>query len=161
DYGEHFPPRAFQFIVEAARRPGGLLALLTPLRVRAARGLPLAFGRQARHGLDDDASDSYVLPALESSAVRADLRRVMLAIDRAHALRAAERLADFHRPALVAWSREDAFFPAADAEALAASLPDARLEWIDDSYTFSPEDQPERLAALIADFVATPVSPGA
>jgi pimeloyl-ACP methyl ester carboxylesterase len=141
-----------------------VLALLTPLRVRAARRLPLAFGRLAKHGLDDDASDSYVLPSLASSAVRDDLRRVMLGIDRAHTVRAAERLAGFHRPALIAWSREDAFFPVADAEALAAALPDARLEWIDDAYTFSPEDQPERLAALIADFVARPVgsaNPGA
>src|SRR5215831_16235796 len=39
DSRENFPPPAFQIIVEAARRRGGLLALLTPLRVRAARGL--------------------------------------------------------------------------------------------------------------------------
>ena len=33
-----------------------------------------------------------------------------------------------------------------------STLPDARLEWIEDSYTFSPEDRPDRLAELIASF---------
>ena len=155
DYRENFPPPAFRVLLEAARRNGGLLALLTPLRLRAARRLPGAYGRLARR-LDADASDSYVLPALESAAVRADLRRVLLGLDVAHTVEAAERLPGFDRPALIAWSREDVFFPARDAEALAAALPAARLEWIEDSYTFSAEDRPERLAELIAAFVREP-----
>jgi pimeloyl-ACP methyl ester carboxylesterase len=156
DYREHFPPHELRFLVEAARRRGVLRALLTPLRVRAARQLPLAFGRLARRPLDADASDSYVLPALDSAAVRDDLRRVLLGLDSRHTVRAAERLLEFDRPALIAWSREDAFFPASDAEALAETLPDARLEWIDDSYAFSPEDRPDRLADLIAAFAGAP-----
>lgn len=142
----------FRVLVEAARRRGGLKALLTPLRLRPARQLRQAFGRLAKRRLDADASDSYVLPALESAAVRDDLRRVLLGLDAAHTVRAAQLLPAFDRPALIAWSREDAFFPARDGEALAASLPNARLEWIEDAYTFSPEDQPQRLADLIAAF---------
>jgi hypothetical protein len=34
-----------------------------------------------------------------------------------------------------------------------AELLDARLEWVEDSYIYVPEDQPARLAELIADFV--------
>ncbi len=49
--------------------------------------------------------------------------------------------------------KEDRFFPTRHAEELAAILPGARLEWIEDSYTFSPEDQPDRLAELLAGFV--------
>ena len=41
-------------------------------------------------------------------------------------------------------------------EELAAAFPNARLEKIPDSKTFIPEDQPERLAALIASFVREP-----
>lgn len=152
DYRENFPPPEFRVLVEAARRRGGLKALLTPLRLRPARQLPQAFGRLAKRRLDADGSDSYVLPALESAAVRDDLRRVLLGLNAAHTVRAAQLLPAFDRPALIAWSREDAFFPARDGEALAASLPNARLEWIEDAYTFSPEDQPQRLANLMAAF---------
>jgi pimeloyl-ACP methyl ester carboxylesterase len=153
DYRENFPPPEFRSLNEAAGRPGGLETLLAPLRSPAVRQLPLAYGRLAKRPLDPRASDSYVLPPLESAAVCDDLRRVLAGQDTAYSIRAADRLRELDRPALIAWSREDAFFPAADAEALAAALPNARLEWIDDAYTFSPEDQPDRLAELIAGFV--------
>ena len=39
----------------------------------------------------------------------------------------------FHRPVLLAWAREDRLFPLSLASRLAAVLPDARLELIDDS----------------------------
>jgi hypothetical protein len=38
------------------------------------------------------------------------------------------------------------------ARRFAASMPDARLELIADSHTFTPEDQPEALARHIAAF---------
>src|ERR1051326_823318 len=60
------------------------------------------------------------------------------------------------RPALIAWSREDQVFPPSDAEALAAAFPHATLEWIDDAYAFSPEDQPARVAELIGAFARQP-----
>jgi pimeloyl-ACP methyl ester carboxylesterase len=66
-------------------------------------------------------------------------------------LTAAARLHDFRRPALVAWSADDAFFPLDDGRRLAAALPDSRLEVIDNSRTFSMIDQPDRLGALIAE----------
>jgi hypothetical protein len=37
-------------------------------------------------------------------------------------------------------------------------LPDATLEEIDDSYTFIAQDQPERLAEVIAAFVRRPAA---
>jgi pimeloyl-ACP methyl ester carboxylesterase len=55
---------------------------------------------------------------------------------------------------LIAWSADDAFFPLEDGERLAAALPDARLEVIQGSKTFSMIDQPDALAELIADFAA-------
>ena len=42
------------------------------------------------------------------------------------------------------------------AERLAKIVPDARVEWIDDSYSFVSEDQPGRLAELITGFVRQP-----
>lgn len=152
DYRENFPPKGFEALLEAPRHRGGLLALLTPLRVRAARRLPQAYGMLTRRPLDDQASDSYVLPALQEQAIRDDLGRVLLNLETRHAVEAADRLHGFHRPVLVAWSREDRVFPPAHAEALVRDLPDARLAWIDDAGTFSPEDQPERLAQLVSEF---------
>ena len=38
------------------------------------------------------------------------------------------------------------------AERMAAAFPQARLELIEDSFTFVPEDQPRRTAELIAAF---------
>jgi len=47
------------------------------------------------------------------------------------------------------------------AHRLAALLPDARVEEVEDSLTFVPEDQPERLADAIARFVRETAYPPA
>lgn len=161
DYRDNFPPAAFRPLLQAAKVPGVLRAILTTLRPRAPRRLPLAFGWLAKRPIDGDAEDSYVLAALADGGVLADLRRVLRGIDPRHTHAAADRLGGFDRPALIAWSREDRFFPPRHAEELVATLTDARLEWIEDSYTFSPEDQPARLGELIAGFARDPAARGA
>jgi len=55
---------------------------------------------------------------------------------------------------LIAWAPEDRFFKLRYAERLAAEIPGARLERIDDALTFVPVDQPQRTAELIAGFVS-------
>ena len=52
----------------------------------------------------------------------------------------------------LAWAADDRVFPVADAKRLAAAFPNARLELIEDSYTFVPVDQPARTAELIGGF---------
>jgi pimeloyl-ACP methyl ester carboxylesterase len=84
--------------------------------------------------------------------VRHDLRRFTASLAAETTLRAAERLPQFERPALIAWSADDKFFPLDDAHRLAATLPNSRLEMIEGARTFSMLDAPERLAELIADF---------
>ena len=78
--------------------------------------------------------------------------RVSRGIDPCHTMQAAERLKGFDRPALIAWSADDMFFPRADGERLAATIPGARFELVDGARTFSPEDRPERLVELIGAF---------
>jgi len=153
DYRDNFPPRAFRPLKGLVRVPGATQAILTSLRPRLLRRSPLAFGWLAKRPIDTLAEDSYVLAGLAERGVREELRRILPAIHPRHTREAADRLHAFDRPALIAWSKEDRFFPTRHAEELAATLPDARLEWIEDSYTFSPEDQPDRLADLIAGFV--------
>lgn len=152
DAFEHFPPPMLKPLFVQLRLPGGAIAAMTPLRARALRRLPIAYGYLTHDPIPDAPSDSYVLPALASPHVREDLVRVSRGIDPCHTLQAAERLKAFDRPALIAWSADDKFFPRADGERLAATIPGARFELVDGARTFSPEDRPERLAELIAAF---------
>jgi pimeloyl-ACP methyl ester carboxylesterase len=124
------------------------------MRVPALRRLPVAYGWLAKHGIDDAVADGWVRPAAQDPAIRRDVGAVLRGLDPRHTQEAARKLASFEKPVLLAWSREDRFFPPDHAERLARAIPRARLEWIDDAWTFSPEDQPERVATLIADFAA-------
>jgi pimeloyl-ACP methyl ester carboxylesterase len=161
DAYDNFPPRAFRYLIWAARVPGGITALMQPMRVRALRNTPIAFGWLAKHGIDKEASDSYVRPLLENRAVRRDVVSVLRQIRPEYTEAAATRFSRFERPVLLAWSREKAFFPWRHAERLAADFPNARIEEITDSYAFVPEDQPRRLAELIRGFAGEAVSKAA
>lgn len=154
DAFENFPPRLFRVLFAPARIPGAIRVLMSPLRWPAARRLPIAYGWLALRPIEREAEDSYVLPVLERGEIRRDLRRLLGSADPSYTLDAAAKLTGFDKPVLIAWSADDHFFPPAHAERLAKLIPDARLEWIDDSLTFSPEDRPDRLAELIAGFVA-------
>jgi pimeloyl-ACP methyl ester carboxylesterase len=157
DAFDNFPPRFFRIVLAPAALPGGAWALMQPMRLLPLRGTPIAFGWLSKHGIDRDASDSYVRPSLSNRGVRRDVRKVVRGIHPKYMLAAAERLGDFDRPVLIVWTPEKDFFPWEHAEKLAATFPNARLERIEDSYTFVPEDQPERLANLIAEFVREPM----
>jgi pimeloyl-ACP methyl ester carboxylesterase len=144
-----------------ARVPGGVAALMQPLRIPALRSTPIAFGWLSKNGIDADALESYVRPALADRQVRHDLAKVLRGIHPRYTLEAASHLSEFDKPVLLAWSREKAFFPVAHAERLAGDFPNARLEWIEDSYAFVPEDRPRRLAELISAFAREPAQTAA
>ena len=55
---------------------------------------------------------------------------------------------------LLAWSPEDRVFAPANAERYAGELADGHVEWIADAYSFTPEDQPEALARVLAAFAS-------
>jgi pimeloyl-ACP methyl ester carboxylesterase len=153
DAFDNFPPRLFRIVLAPARIPGAIPVVLGPLRLRPLRRLPIAYGWLSNAPIERQAEDSYVLPVLTRSAIARDLRRVLAGLDPAATLDAATRLTAWDRPALIAWSQNDRFFPPAHAERLATLIPGARLEWIEGARTFSPEDRPERLAELIRGFV--------
>ena len=108
----------------------------------------------AKRPIEPEVLASYALPARPTRASAATWPAFFAGLDPRHTLEAAERLPAFDRPALIAWSREDRFFPRSHAERLAELLPQGRLEWIDDARTFSPEDQPARVAELVASLSA-------
>lgn len=160
DAYENFLPPAFRGLQYAARVPGLLTAVLQGLRLGAVRRSPLGFGLLVKRA-DPGLLEGWSRPALENPAVRRDALRFLAAIDKRQTIEAAERLRSFDRPALIAWARGDRVFKQRDAERLAADLPNARLELIDESRAFVPVDQPERLAELIATFVREPGERGA
>jgi pimeloyl-ACP methyl ester carboxylesterase len=153
DYRDNFPPRIF-FHLKLLPYVSPLVPLLfAPFRLRAVRRLPNGFGWLSKRPIDRAAEDSWVLPGLEDRRVRADVAKVVRVFNKGRLNEAADNLGAFKRPALIAWSRDDRVFPSDDAERLANDLQNARLEWIEDAYTLSMEEQPEQLSGLIAGFV--------
>ena len=153
DAYEVFPQRLTRNLQLIARVPGLLGPVMTTLRLPWVRRLPFVFGWLTSSPIPRDADDAYALPAATARDIREDLRRVVDGIHPRHTLWAAQRFGEFTQPVLIAWSNQDLLFPGALAVRLSADFPNSRLEWIQKSRTFSPEDQPARLATLIADFV--------
>ena len=160
DAFENFPPRLFRIALAPARVPGVIPVAFGGLRLRPLRRLPIAFGWLTKQPIDADAEDSYVLPVLTRGEIRRDVRRLLGGLDPGYTLDAAAKLTSWDKPALIAWSADDRFFPREHAERLARDIPGARLEWIEGARTFSPEDQPDRLAEAILDFARAPAHAG-
>jgi pimeloyl-ACP methyl ester carboxylesterase len=151
-----FPPSFFKPLFYAARIPGFVWTIAQPLRMSALRNSPLAFGWLAKHGIPDEVTRSWLDPLLASRGARRDARKLLQGAGPRHTREAAQRFREFDRPVLVAWAPEKDLFPTECGERLARDFPQGRLERIEDSWTFVPEDQPQRLAQLIAAFAREP-----
>jgi pimeloyl-ACP methyl ester carboxylesterase len=148
DAFEHFPPPILKPLMLAAKTRATFRMALQPLRTAAAR--KRAYGALSHHDIDDLVVE-WVKPALGNPAITDDLRRLTASLRQETTLDVAARLGEFTKPALIAWSADDVFFPIDDGKRLAAELPNAQLEIIDGARTFSMLDQPDRLAELVAD----------
>jgi pimeloyl-ACP methyl ester carboxylesterase len=142
----------------AARVPGGLNALVQPLRVRALRRLPMALGLMTKRPIPHEVTDAWLRPLLADRAIRRDVLRYIRSARTEELDAASRRLTEFDRPALVVWAREDRVMPPEHGRRLAALLPQGRLVEIDDSRTLIPLDQPAALARALRDFVREPVA---
>ena len=146
----------------AAAVPGGLLAALAPMRIKALRRLPMTFGLMSKQPIPDRMFEEWLRPSLTDTAIRHDL--VKYAGDTKAGRRRLEAanpmLGTFKKPVLVAWADEDKVMPIASGRRLAASFPNSRFVTIPDSRTLIPIDQPKALAATISAFVADPTTVG-
>jgi len=156
DAYDNFLPPMFRPLQAAAHVPGAVFVIAQSLRPRAARRLPMAFGWLTKRPVPDEVSDAWLRPALSDRRIRREIAAILKGISSRYTLEAAARFGEFQCPVLIAWAPEDRFFKFRYAERLAADFPQARLERIDDSYTFVPMDQPERTAQLIGDFARQP-----
>jgi pimeloyl-ACP methyl ester carboxylesterase len=125
-----------------------------PLRLRAVQRLPLVYGWVAKRHPPPEVVRGWIEPGLRDAGVRRDFGRAFSACHPRQTLEAARRLPAFGKPALVVWARErTAIYPIRHGRRLAELLR-ARLELVEDSYVYVPEDQPVRLAGLIERFIA-------
>jgi pimeloyl-ACP methyl ester carboxylesterase len=154
----NFLPAVLRHLQLFGRRPAGLWLVGQALRFRVIQRLPIAFGRLTVRRIDRWVMDSYTRPLRTNSAVRRDFAALVRAISSRYTMEAAQRLPAFTKPALVVWSLDDRLFPLAHGHRLAKLLPQGRLEVIDDAGAFIPEDQPERLAALIDGFISETIA---
>jgi pimeloyl-ACP methyl ester carboxylesterase len=159
DAFENFPPPMFAPLFKAGQLPAATRVIAHWVRPRFMHNLPFTFGWLTKRSIDPLAVEAFLRPARSDAAIRRDLAAVLRGIHKRYTLEAAERFAQFDKPVLIAWAREDRFFKPRFAERLAAAFPNARLEWVDDSYTFVSVDQPRRLAELITAFVSQPATP--
>ena len=112
------------------------------------------FGRLVKRPIPAEAFDTYCLPVLEDDGILADAQKVMSsAADEPIQAAAAQLIQSFDRPVLFAWAGEDNFFSLENARRYAGELKNGRVELISDAFSFTPEDQPQKLADVIARFV--------
>ncbi len=160
DAFEDFPPPALRPLVRGLGRvPGAVAALEVLGRARIVRRASMSIAPLTVAPIPDPMLKGWIAP-LHDRGVRRDLVRVARGISPEVLLDAALRLPQFDRPALIVWGLRDKFFPVADAERLAQTLPLARLERVPNARTFVQLDAPERLADLVAEFIAAPARPG-
>jgi pimeloyl-ACP methyl ester carboxylesterase len=152
DSHSNFPPGPFKALPPLAKLPGAMTFISAPFRVGAIRRA--AFAPFAKKEIPRELVDSWMEPSQRDAGVRRDTQKVTAGMHRRYTLEAADKLARFDRPTLLAWAVDDRVFPLKYAQRLQRTIPDARLETIEDAKTFVPLDQPARLAELISGFVA-------
>jgi len=156
DAYDNFLPAMFRPLQLAARVPGAVWLIGQTLRPRPARRLPFAFGWLSKRPLAPEVSDAFLRPALSDRRIRREVAAVLRGSSPRYTEDAARRFGEFDKPVLLAWAPEDRFFKLRYAERLAEAFPNARLELVEDSYTYTPVDQPRRTAELIAAFAREP-----
>ena len=158
DAFEGFPPGVFGLMRPLARYDVVLRAVLAPMRFRAFWRLPMTFGGLAKRPIDPAIMRAWGAAMRADRGVQHDIAVFWNAMHPRTTLDVATRLWRFTRPVLVLWAREDQLFPPANAERLAALFDDARVAWIEDSYAFVSEDQPEATARELLAFASATTS---
>jgi pimeloyl-ACP methyl ester carboxylesterase len=149
-------PGGFGLLKATAAHPATYRALYQVLRIRRTWRWRNTYGWLAKRPIDARAMESFIGPVLTDPAIRHDGRKAIGSVSARHSRDAAGLLTTrFAKPVLLAWAEEDRVFPLDHARRFAARL-DAPLKTISDSYTYTAEDQPEQLAAAIADWAVRP-----
>ncbi|WP_049558649.1 alpha/beta fold hydrolase [Nonomuraea sp. SBT364] len=152
---DNFPPGpAAKAAATVCRIPGGVWLFTRLMRVPVIRNNPNGYGGMSLRGIPDEIMDDWFAPATRSRAIRRDFAKFATSAPKREILLAwSERLGAFDRPVLIVWAAEDRLMPREHGPRLAELYPKGRLVEIADSSTLVPEDQPERLAEVLTDFL--------
>ena len=153
DAFEKFPPTPQLYLEYAARARALMWLVAWTVRFKFVQRLPTAYGWTTRRPIDPAIMRSFTTPIRTIPGVRRDLARLLRAVDTRYMFEAADALPSFDRPSLVLWAADDKLFPLDHGRRLAELLPQGRFETMPDSRTFIPEEQPERLAARVREFL--------
>jgi pimeloyl-ACP methyl ester carboxylesterase len=153
DAFDNFLPPVLRYLQLVGRLRPLVWSAAWSMRFKFVQRMPIAFGWTTRRPIEKTIMESYVGPIRRDAGVRHDFQRLALAVDSRYTIEAAEALPSFDKPAVVIWAAEDKLFPLEHGRRLAELLPQGRLETIQDSRTFIPEDQPRRLAELVREFL--------
>lgn len=147
---ESFPPRVLRPVYRLGRTRAGVVALSAALRTRPVQRAVMA--ATSRRPFDAALARGW-LDRTADPAIRRDVRKVLLGVDRRDTLAAAATFGRFDRPVLLVWGTGDRlFFPRRLAERLAARFADARLVTVAGARTFVPLDAAAELAAAVTHF---------
>jgi pimeloyl-ACP methyl ester carboxylesterase len=147
DAFEHFPPPILKPLIRAAEYPAVFRSAAQLMRIPLVR--KRAYAGLAHSDIDALTRDWVRIPQ-SNPAVAEDLRLFTQSLRTEVTTAVAERLPEFDKPTLIAWSADDVFFEVSDGEKLAGIIPHARFEVIDGARTFSMLDRPDRLADLMS-----------
>ncbi|WP_181777369.1 alpha/beta fold hydrolase [Amycolatopsis pittospori] len=142
-------PGGFRILKATAAHPATYRALYQALRLHRTWRWRNTYGWMAKYPIDTRAMESFIGPVLDDPAIRHDGRKAIGSVSAHYSRDAAARLTiQFAKPVLLAWAEEDRVFPLAHARRFAERL-DTPLETVSDSYVYTAEDQPDKMAALI------------
>ena len=96
--------------------------------------------------------EQYVRP-FAAARGRDALVEHLLALDPAETQALAPRLKDIVAPTAIVWGAHDPFLPVSIGRRLESEIPGATLEVLPDGRHFTPEESPERVAAVIGELL--------
>jgi pimeloyl-ACP methyl ester carboxylesterase len=149
----HFPPPLLRPLLALARVPAGAHLVVRALGTPALLADPGPLNLFTRRGFGRALVADLLAPARTDRAVRDDLRAFVATIAPDVLLAAVDGLRAHRGRAAVVWGRQDRFFAAGDAVALAALL-DTTVTWCDDAATFVPLDRPDAVADAVRSVLA-------
>jgi pimeloyl-ACP methyl ester carboxylesterase len=154
DAFEVFPPSPFGLLKEIARVPSIFRASVRLMRTAPVlTRLPFAYGRVTKHGIDPTLVDAWLRPVAEDARIARDVCKFLRGLSSEITMDTAKLLPAFEAPVLVLWTPEERSFPLSLGRRLVKTLPNAKLELIDDALVFVALDQPRRTADAIRGFV--------
>lgn len=146
-------PWPVKLLARLASLPGAGPLQSAIIGLKPVQRLRITYGGATKRPIPADVMAEYLRPLRTDPLVRKDFRRFLQALSPAYLAKYSPQLAGYDRPALVVWPREERYFPAEGASRLARTLPQAGLEFIDDSYAWAPEDNPVPLVKLLREFL--------